>query len=103
VGNAVAVDASGNVYVAGYENVPGGGSEMVLIKYAPLTLQRRADGSVILEAETTPGASLDFQASDDLQTWLDLGSAVADTNGVAQFDDTNAANFGARFYYTTPQ
>ena len=33
-GNAIAVDANGNVYVTGYETVAGGGTEMVTIKYA---------------------------------------------------------------------
>jgi hypothetical protein len=28
---------------------------------------------------------------------------TADTNGLIQFDDTNASNFNARFYATSPQ
>jgi len=35
--------------------------------------------------------------------WLDLGSILADSNGVAQFQDTNASNYNRRFYVTTPQ
>jgi hypothetical protein len=35
VGNAIAVDNNGNVYVTGYETLPGGGTGIVTIKYAP--------------------------------------------------------------------
>jgi hypothetical protein len=102
-GNAIAVDNNGNVYVAGYDTTAAGGTEMVLIKYSPVTLQRRADGTVLLEAEGSPGESFDIRASQDLLNWLDLGSVLADTNGLMQFDDTNAPNYPARFYYTNPQ
>jgi hypothetical protein len=44
-----------------------------------------------------------LQASANLQTWLDLGSVTADTNGLAQFYDTNAPTFDSRFYLTVPQ
>jgi hypothetical protein len=102
-GNAIAVDNNGNVYVAGYDTTAAGGTEMVLIKYSPVTLQRRADGTVLLEAEGSPGESFDIRASQDLLNWLDLGIVLADTNGLMQFDDTNAPNYPARFYYTNPQ
>jgi len=102
-GNAIAVDNSGNVYVTGYETTAVGGTEIVTIKYSPLTLQRRANGTVLLQAQGAPGASFDFQASADLQRWLDLGSVTADSNGLVQFDDTNASNYHARFYVTSPQ
>jgi hypothetical protein len=67
------------------------------------TLQRRSDGTVILQAQGEPGESFDVQASADLQSWLDLGDMTADTNGLAQFTDTNAPNYPARFYITSPQ
>jgi hypothetical protein len=38
-----------------------------------------------------------------LQSWPDLSSVTADTNGVMQFDDTNAPNYTARFHFTSPQ
>jgi hypothetical protein len=47
--------------------------------------------------------TFDIRASTNLQTWVDLGDIVADTNGLAQFDDTNAPSFPYRFYYTIPQ
>jgi len=102
-GNAIAVDNNGNVYVTGYDTTAAGGTEIVTIKYWPVTLQRRSDGTVILQAQGTPGESFDIEASVDLLNWLDLGSVLADTNGLMQFDDTNAPAYPARFYYTTPQ
>jgi streptogramin lyase len=102
-GTAIAVDKNGNVYVAGYDTTSAGGTEIVTIKYSPVTLQRRSDGTVLLQAQGSPGESFDIQASQDLLNWLDLGSVLADTNGLMQFDDTNAPNFASRFYFTNPQ
>jgi hypothetical protein len=102
-GNAIAVDNNGNVYVTGYETTAAGGTEMVTIKYSPVTLQRRADGTVWLQAQGLAGESFDFQGSTDLMNWLDLGSVLADSNGLAQFQDTNASNYNWRFYITSPQ
>jgi hypothetical protein len=102
-GNAIAVDNTGNVYIAGYDTTTAGGTEMVLIKYSPITLQRKPDGTVLLETQGSPGESFDIEASIDLLNWLDLGTVLADTNGLMQFDDTNAPNFPSRFYYTNPQ
>jgi hypothetical protein len=102
-GNAIAVDNNGNVYVTGYDTTAAGGTEIVTIKYSPVTLQRRPDGTVILQAQGSPGESFDIEASENLLNWLDLGIATADTNGLMQFEDTNAPNYPARFYYTSPQ
>jgi P pilus assembly chaperone PapD len=102
-GNAVAVDNNGNVYVTGYDTTAAGGTEMITIKYSPVTLQPQSDGTLRLQAQGSPGESFDVKASTDLQTWLDLGSVTADTNGLVQFDDTNAPNFDFRFYVTNPQ
>ncbi|MGA2557211.1 MAG: SBBP repeat-containing protein [Verrucomicrobiota bacterium] len=103
-GNAIAVDASGNVYVAGYETTAAGGTEMVLIKYAPGPfLKKEADGSFLLQAVGAAGENFDFQASTNLVDWQDLGTNTADSNGLVQFLDTNASLFPYRFYLTTPQ
>jgi hypothetical protein len=58
---------------------------------------------VLVQAQGSPGENFTIQASADLQSWLDLGNAMADSNGLMQFDDTNASNFNARFYATSPQ
>jgi hypothetical protein len=102
-GNAIAVDHQGNVYVTGYDTTTAGGTEIVTIKYSPLTVQRRSDGTVMLQAQGSPGESFDVQASTNLQTWLDLGNVTADTNGLMQFNDTNAPQYNDRFYTTSPQ
>jgi Beta-propeller repeat len=102
-GNAIAVDALGNVYVTGYDTTSAGGTEMVTIKYAPtLTIQKESNGFILLQSQGEPGETLDFQASTNFQTWLDLGRTNADTNGLIQFLDTNASKFSYRFYITLP-
>jgi hypothetical protein len=97
------VDNSGNVYVAGYETETNGFTSMILIKYSPVSGQKQSNGNFILHAYGSPGETFDLQASTNLQTWQDLGSVIADTNGVALFEDTNAPLFPNRFYYTVPQ
>jgi len=97
------VDNSGSICVAGYETETNGFTSMILIKYSPVTLQKQSNGSVILHAYGAPGETFDLQASTNLQTWEDLGDVIADTNGLVQFDDTNAPLFNCRFYYTVPQ
>ncbi len=102
-GNAIALDNSGNVYVAGYETETNGFTSMILIKYSPVTGRKQSNGNFILHAYGSPGEIFDLQASTNLQTWQDLGNFIADTNGLMQFTDTNASLFPARFYYTIPK
>ena len=97
------MDNNGNVYVTGYDTTTAGGTEMVTIKYSLVTVQRRSDGTVLLQAQGSPGESFDIQASSNLESWLDLGSATANSNGLMQFTDSNAPNYNARFYVTSPQ
>ncbi len=102
-GNAICVDTNGNVYVAGYDTPIGGGTEMVLIKYSPITVHHEANGDFQLEAQGAPSEPFDIQASTNLDTWLDLGDFDADTNGLLQFTDTNASQYNSRFYQAIPQ
>jgi hypothetical protein len=48
--------------------------------------------------QATPGAAYAIQASGVLSNWVSLGTNNAGTNGVLQFNDTNAGNFSKRFY-----
>jgi hypothetical protein len=80
-----------------------GSAGKCLLRYPPVTIQQRSDGTMLLQAQGSPGQSFDIQASQDLINWLDLGSVQADTNGVMQFDDINASQYNARFYIAKPQ
>jgi hypothetical protein len=62
-GTAIAVDNNGNVYVIGYDTTAAGGTEIVTIKYAPVTLQKQSNGSFLLQPQGAPGESFDIRAS----------------------------------------
>jgi hypothetical protein len=104
-GNAIAVDALGNVYVAGYDTTAAGGTEMVLIKYAPGASggSKQANGGFLLQAQGEPGEAFDIQATTNFSNWLDLGTLNADTNGNLQYLDPNAPLYPQRFYTAKPQ
>lgn len=67
-----------------------------------LVLQPPVNGNVVLQTYGSPGKSFDFVASTNLQRWQTLGMAIADTNGFAQFTDTNASLYNSRFYQSIP-
>jgi hypothetical protein len=99
-GVAIAVNKVGDVYVAGYETVLGGGTQIVLVKYTSQKIERHADGTIHLEYPGVTGQSYAFQATTDFSAWDVLGSSIADTNNIATFDDTNAPLYPSRFYRT---
>lgn len=97
--SSIAVAPDGAIYVTGYSANTSGGSDITTIKYAALTaIQKESDGSIQLQCFGTPGSNYVVQAATNLLNWADLGSALADTNGLFQFLDTNAPLFPQRFY-----
>ena len=98
-GKAIAVDGQGSVYVAGYQTVPGGGTELIVIKYATLqNIALQPNGQVALQFFGLPGQTNRIQASTTLTNWIDLGTALAGPNNISSFIDTNAPAFPYRFY-----
>jgi len=96
---AIAVAPDGSIYVTGYSQNTSGGSDITTIKYGNLTnIQKKGDGSIQLQFFGNPGQSYNFQAATDFLNWTNLGSSLADTNGIFEFLDTNAPLFPYRFY-----
>jgi len=96
---AMAIAPDGSIYVTGYSANTNGGSDIFVIKYVPAaTIERRSDASMRVEFSGLPGQACGLEASTDLVSWATLGLVNADTNGVFQFDDTNAPFLPHRFY-----
>jgi hypothetical protein len=66
------------------------------------TLQSNGAVGLTLQ-QATPGAAYAIQASTALSNWVALGTNNAGTNGVMQFNDTNAGNSSQRFYRSKAQ
>ena len=96
---AIAVDGSGNLYVAGSQTKTNGLIELVLIKYSELNnIDVEANNRVAIQFFATPGQLCRFQATTNFPNWTDLGSSVAGTDGIVRFTDTNAPAYPHRFY-----
>jgi hypothetical protein len=96
---AIAVDGSGNIYVAGSQTKTNGLIELVLIKYSELdNIRVEPDNRVAIQFFATPGQLCRFQATTNFPNWSDVGSAVASTDGIVRFTDTNAPAYPHRFY-----
>ena len=103
-GNAIAVDNSGNVYVAGYVTETNG----FTLRDPPSNIRPlRSKSSRMATLSFTPtvplARTLTSKPAPICKPGVTLGNAVADTNGVVQFADTNAPSFNQRFYYAVPQ
>ena len=64
------------------------------------------DGTVQLGFTGTPGGVYLIEAATNLSApivWTTLGTNTADTNGVFNYTDANATNFGDRYYRTATQ
>lgn len=55
--------------------------------------------SMLMEFPVAPSHWYEVQASEDMQTWTNIGqTAVATTNAWTQFTDSQAGQFSTRFY-----
>lgn len=68
-----------------------------------LTLARNPAGEVRLEYMFQPGRTNVVSASTDLANWDRLSTAVTDADGRFELEDTEANQFGARFYKVESQ
>ena len=71
---------------------------MSLVPKTPvLTSKGRTNNVFTLKLVSSPMTGFDIEASTNLITWTNIGSAYTDTNGLLLFPDTNAS-VRARFY-----
>ncbi len=85
----------------------GGGNDNLLTQNVlvapPLSpfitnLSRNSAGGITLNASGTASVNYILQASADLQTWTNISTNTADTNGQWQATDPDAATLPTRFY-----
>jgi hypothetical protein len=98
-GKSIAVDAQGSVYVAGSQTVPGGGTELILIKYADVqNIILQTNGTVQLQWFSNVGQNYRIQATTTLTNWQDIATVQANNSNIYSFTDTNAPSYPYRFY-----
>jgi len=64
-----------------------------------LSIIKIEDG-VVVQFPASPGRTYKIQASNDLKTWTDIGSATGSAQGRGQFLDPETTNIEQRFYRT---
>jgi len=69
-----------------------------LIEPVIRTVERFADGRVRVTATGLPGRGYRLQGSASLQSWVNIASQIATTNGTLVVTDTTAAQLNRRFY-----
>jgi hypothetical protein len=67
---------------------------------ADVDLTVTANGSMVLAVDGIAGTVYEIEATTNLLNWVVIGTQTADTNGLCQITDTDAANFSHRFYRT---
>jgi len=69
---------------------------------APVALQISAApaGQLVLTVAGPGGGSIDILATQDFQEWTVIGTVTLSDGGLANFTDTNAADFPQRYYRT---
>ncbi|HXP61978.1 MAG TPA: SBBP repeat-containing protein [Dongiaceae bacterium] len=96
---AIATAPDGSIYVTGYSANTSGGTDITTIRYVQdPTIQLQAGGAMLLQLPGLPGGSAGLAATTNFLNWTELGPVVANTNGLFQFTDTNAALYPHRFY-----
>ena len=99
----IATSATATLTVTG----GGGGNDNLLTQNVlvapPLSpfitnLSRNSAGGITLNASGTASVNYILQASADLQTWTNISTNTADTNGQWQATDPDAATLPTRFY-----
>jgi hypothetical protein len=78
------------------------GSVVVHVRQRPeparfVAISHEANGHMLLQLEGTPEGTYRIEISSDLQTWSELGSGVARSDGRFEFEDTAPAT-QTRFY-----
>jgi hypothetical protein len=82
----------------------GAACDIGAFELAPkLSLARGTNGVVTLDYSFEAAKTNSISASTNLTNWVPLGSAVSDSNGNLQFQDSHAASFPVRFYRIEPQ
>ncbi len=62
------------------------------------TVAITAEGALRLRASGSPNVTFDVEASEDLQTWNRVGSALGAADGSVEFEEPQASTFAQRFY-----
>jgi hypothetical protein len=100
-----AVAASGsNIFLSGGESTASTSSAVYSLALpappaAPtLVPDGFTNGNFLVQLASTTNTGFGLLASTNLMTWSNIGSGFTGTNGVLQFEDTNAAGYRARYY-----
>ena len=84
-------DFSGEIgYTAPVANTPG------------LQVSVNSSSQVVLSGTAAAEVTLDVLATEDLQSWVAIGTFTVGTNGWFEFTDPTATSATARFYRLTP-